>query len=122
MNSPYQPPTSRPAHGGIARPPRRSTLWHGFGLGWAAIAFTFLWVVVAVPLFSRFVAIGNGFESILSLVLLFAPTLALLAYFAARKEWKGSPGRASHLGQRDSARAAARGCVAGDTGCGCLAG
>ena len=88
MNSPYQPPTSRPAHGGIAHSPK-STLWHGFGLGWAAIAFTFLWVVVAVPLFSRFVAIGNGFESILSLVLLFAPTLALLAYFAVRKDWKG---------------------------------
>ena len=89
MNSPYEPPSSRPADGGVVRQPR-SKLWLGFGLGWAAIAFTFLWVGVAFPLFSRFAAIGNGFiEGIVSLVLLFAPTLALMGYFAVRKEWKG---------------------------------
>ena len=89
MNSPYEPPASRPGDGGIVRTPK-SRLWFGFGLGWAAIAFTFLWTGVAFPLFSRFASIGNGFvEGVISLVLLFAPTLALMGYFAVRKEWKG---------------------------------
>lgn len=89
MNSPYEPPASRPGDGGIVRAPK-SRLWFGFGLGWAAIAFTFLWTGVAFPLFSRFASIGNGFvEGMISLVLLFAPTLALMGYFAVRKEWKG---------------------------------
>ena len=89
MNSPYEPPASRPGDGGIVRTPK-SRLWFGFGLGWAAIAFTFLWTGVAFPLFSRFASIGNGFvEGMISLVLLFAPTLALMGYFAVRKEWKG---------------------------------
>lgn len=88
MSSPYEPPSSRPANGGVVRPPR-SKLWLGFGLGWAAIAFTFLWVAVVFPLFSRFAAIGSNFvEGIVSLVLLFAPTLALMGYFAARREWQ----------------------------------
>ena len=89
MNSPYEPPASRPASGGIVRT-ERSRLWFGFGLGWAAIAFTFLWTAVAFPLFSRLAALGNSFiEGILWLVLLFAPTLALMGYFALRREWKG---------------------------------
>ena len=89
MNSPYEPPASRPGDGGIVRAPK-SRLWFGFGLGWAAIAFTFLWTGVAFPLFSRFASIGTGFvEGMVSLVLLFAPTLALMGYFAVRKEWKG---------------------------------
>jgi len=89
VNSPYAPPASRPATGGIARP-QRSRLWFGFGLGWVAIAFTFLWVAVAFPIFSRVAAIGNELvEGIVSLVLLFAPTLALMCYFALRREWKG---------------------------------
>lgn len=88
MNSPYEPPASRPANGGIDRPPK-SRLWLGFGLGWAAIAFTFLWGGVAFPMFGRIAAIGNGFiEGIISLALFFAPTLALMGYFAVRKEWK----------------------------------
>ena len=89
MNSPYEPPVSRPSNGGIARA-EKSRLWFGFGLGWAAIAFTFLWVGVAFPLFSQLAGIGNNFvEGIVSLVLLFAPTLALMGYFALRREWKG---------------------------------
>jgi hypothetical protein len=89
MNSPYQPPASRPGNGGIART-EKSRLWFGFGLGWAAIAFTFLWVAVAFPLFSRFAAIGNDvIQGIVSLVLLLAPTLALMGYFALCREWKG---------------------------------
>lgn len=89
MSSPYEPPSSRPGNGGIARVPR-SRLWLGFGWGWAAIAFTFLWVGVAFPLFAGFASIGNAFlEGMVSLVLLFAPTLALIAYFAMRREWKG---------------------------------
>ncbi|GAB3092271.1 hypothetical protein [Lysobacter terrae] len=92
MNSPYEPPASRPSNGGIARP-ARSPLWRGFGWGWAAIAFTFLWTGVAFPLFSRFISMGGsmggGFlEGVLWLVLLFAPTLALMAYFARRREWR----------------------------------
>ena len=89
MNSPYEPPASRPTNGGVARPPK-SKLWLGFGLGWAAIAFTFLWSGVAFPLFSRVASIGNNFvEGIIMLVLLFAPTLVLMGYFAVRREWKG---------------------------------
>ena len=89
MNSPYEPPASRPGNGGIAREPT-SRLWFGFGLGWAAIAFTFLWVVVALPLFGRLASIGNGFiDGLISLALLFFPTLALSGYFALRREWKG---------------------------------
>lgn len=91
MNSPYQPPASRPGNGGIDRPPK-SALWRGFGRGWAAIAFTFLWTAVAFPLFSGFSALGPMLEGVMSLVLLFAPTLALLAYFAMRREGKAAAG------------------------------
>ena len=89
MSSPYEPPASRPTNGGVARP-SKSKLWLGFGLGWAAIAFTFLWAGVALPVFARFASIGNGLvEGLLYLVLVFAPTLALMGYFAVRREWKG---------------------------------
>lgn len=92
MNSPYQPPASRPGNGGIHRPPK-SALWRGFGWGWAAIAFTFLWTGVAFPLFSGFARLGSPMlEGLMSLVLPFAPTLALMGYFAARREWKGVAG------------------------------
>ena len=37
MNSPYEPPASRPSNGGIARA-EKSRLWFGFGLGWADAA------------------------------------------------------------------------------------
>lgn len=89
MNSPYEPPASRPANGGIERAPK-SRLWFGFGLGWAAIAFTFLWASLVFPMVSRFVSIGNGFlDGLMSLLILFVPTLALMGYFAMRREWKG---------------------------------
>lgn len=89
MNSPYEPPASRPANGGIDRTPK-SKLWFGFGLGWAAIAFTFLWVSIVLPMVSRFASIGNGFvDAAVSLLILFVPTLALMGYFAMRREWKG---------------------------------
>lgn len=91
MNSPYEPPASRPSNGGIARPPR-SALWRGFGWGWAAIAFTFLWSAVAFPMFTSFMPPTwkyNGvFQAVLWLALLIAPTLALMAYFARRREWR----------------------------------
>ena len=89
MNSPYDPPASRPANDGVERPPK-SRLWLGFGLGWAAIAFTFLWAGFVFPVVGRFASVGNGFmEGLMSLVLLFVPTLALMGYFAMRREWKG---------------------------------
>lgn len=89
MNSPYEPPASRPTNGGIA-PVAQSRLWAGFGLGWAAIVFTFLWVAVAAPLFSAlFPNSSGGFFAVLTWpVLWFAPTLALMGYFAVRREWK----------------------------------
>ena len=88
MNSPYEPPASRPSNGGIERPPR-SRLWLGFGLGWAAIAFTFLWVALVLPAVGRFTSASSGFiGGLVSLVLLFVPTLALMGYFAMRREWR----------------------------------
>lgn len=91
-NSPYAPPASRPADGGIARPVK-GTLRVGFGLGWAAIAFTFLWVVVALPMLAGFASHGNRLiEGLMFLALLVVPTLALLGYFARRREWMGMLG------------------------------
>ena len=92
MNSPYAPPASRPNSGGIVRP-TRSPLWRGFGTGWVAIAFTFLWTGVAFPLFARFVSLNNSAVSgAITLVLLIAPTLALSGYFANRREWRAVVG------------------------------
>ena len=89
MNSPYQPPASRPSKGGVVRP-TKSKLWFGFGMGWAAIAFTFLWAVVVSPFFTQFASIGNTMiEGLLFLAVLLAPTLALMGYFAIRREGKG---------------------------------
>ena len=88
MNSPYAPPASRPSNGGIVRPTRHP-LWRGFGWGWAAIAFTFLWTGVAFPLFVRFTSLSNGaITGAITLVLLIAPTLALSGHYANRREWK----------------------------------
>lgn len=92
MNSPYAPPASRPSDGGIVRP-TRSPLWRGFGTGWMAIAFTFLWTGVAFPLFARFAALSNtSINAGITLVLLVAPTLALSAYFVRRREWRAVVG------------------------------
>jgi hypothetical protein len=88
-NSPYAPPASRPADGGIARH-AKGTLRLGFGLGWATIAFTFLWVAVALPMMARFASGGSGLiEGLVFLALLIVPTLALLGYFGRRREWMG---------------------------------
>jgi len=84
MSTPYEPPASRPAVGGIVREPK-SRLWFGFGLGWAAIAFTLLWVVVVSWFLSSFTFAAREF---VRLALLFVPTLALLGYFALRREWR----------------------------------
>ena len=91
MNSPYAPPASRPANSGIQRPPG-NRWWYGFGLGWAALAFTFLWVVVGIPIVDRVLPTSNSMKSALLLTLLFMPTLGLLGYFAVRREWKSAIG------------------------------
>ena len=89
-NSPYAPPASRPADGGIART-TKGTLRVGFGLGWATIAFTFLWVAVALPMIASFASGRNNLiEGLVFLALLIVPTLALLGYLARRREWRGS--------------------------------
>jgi hypothetical protein len=86
-NSPYEPPASRPSEGGPARS-GKSRLWLGFGLGWAAIALTFVWSFFLFPLASG-LGVANEFPGVLVVWLLwFAPTLALLGYFASRREWK----------------------------------
>jgi hypothetical protein len=91
-HSPYAPPASRPADGGIARP-AKGMLRVGFGLGWATIAFTFLWVAVALPMLASFASDGNSLiEGLMFLALLIVPTLALLGYFARRREWMGMLG------------------------------
>ncbi len=91
-NSPYAPPASRPADGGIART-TKGTLRVGFGLGWATIAFTFLWVAVALPMMASFASGRNSLiEGLVFLALLIVPTLALLGYFARRREWMGMLG------------------------------
>jgi hypothetical protein len=91
-NSPYAPPASRPTDGGIART-TKGTLRVGFGLGWATIAFTFLWVAVALPMIASFASGRNNLiEGLVFLALLIVPTLALLGYFARRREWMGMLG------------------------------
>ncbi|MFC5569376.1 hypothetical protein ACFPN1_04740 [Lysobacter yangpyeongensis] len=90
----YAPPSSRPAVGGVVRTAGRP-LWVGYGLGWAAIGFTFLWVVVAFPVFIRFTSIGIGaVAAAVWLGLLVAPTLALIAYLGWRRQWKALLGTA----------------------------
>ena len=90
-NSPYAPPASRPADGGIART-TKGTLRVGFGLGWATIAFTFLWVAVALPMKASASGRNSLIEGLVFLALLIVPTLALLGYFARRREWMGMLG------------------------------
>ncbi|QNP40894.1 hypothetical protein [Lysobacter solisilvae (ex Woo and Kim 2020)] len=84
----YAPPSSRPAEGGVVRP-TGNPWWRGYGVGWVAIGFTFLWLTVALPLLARFSSVRFAAAAgLLWLGMLVAPTLAVGAYFGLRRQWK----------------------------------